>query len=49
MPITKRMAQVIARISALPEKEQEYYATLFLEELEDETKWHAPSLPLRIS
>lgn len=41
MPMTKRMAQVIARVSALPEKEQEYYATVFPEELEDETKWHA--------
>lgn len=41
MPVTKRMEQVIARVAALPEEEQEYYATIFLEELADESKWHA--------
>lgn len=40
MPMTKRMEQVIARVSALPEEEQEFYATVFLEELEDDAKWH---------
>ena len=40
MPMTKRMEQVIARVNALPEEEQDYYASVFLEELEDDTKWH---------
>ena len=39
MPMTKQMEQVIARVTSLPEEEQEYYATIFLEELEDELKW----------
>lgn len=39
MPMTKQMEQVIARVTSLPEEEQEYYATIFLEELEDERKW----------
>jgi hypothetical protein len=39
MPMTKLMEQVIAKVSALPPEEQEYYATIFLDELKDEQKW----------
>jgi hypothetical protein len=39
MPMTKLMEQVIATVSALPPEEQEYYATIFLDELKDEQKW----------
>jgi len=39
MPMTKQMEQVIARVTSLPKEEQEYYAAIFLEELEDERKW----------
>lgn len=39
MPMTKLMEQVIAKVSALPPEEQEYYATIILDELEDEQKW----------
>ena len=40
MPMTKQMKQVIDRVTALPPEEQEYYATVFLEELENDQKWH---------
>ena len=40
MPMTKQMKQVIDLVTALPPEEQEYYATIFLEELEDDQKWH---------
>ena len=39
MPMTKLMEQVIAKVSALPPEEQEYYATIFLDELKDEQEW----------
>lgn len=39
MPMTKQMEQVIAKVTKLSEEEQEYYATIFLEELEDERRW----------
>lgn len=40
MPMTKLMEQVIAKVSALPPEEQEHYAVIFLNELEDEQKWN---------
>lgn len=39
MPMTKLMEQVIAKVSALPPEEQEHYAVIFLNEMEDEQKW----------
>ena len=39
MPMTKLMQQVIETVSALPTEEQEYYATILLDELKDEQKW----------
>ena len=37
--MTELLEQAIARLKALPAKEQEAIATLILEELEDEIRW----------
>ena len=51
MPMTKLMEHVIAKVSARPPEEQEYYATIFLDELKDERQWDeafaAPDHPPR--
>ncbi len=37
--MTELLEQAIARLKALPAKEQEAIATIILEELEDEIRW----------